>query len=108
MLEPTGVPNIYIVFFAPSSSSYALPHLKKVFRLPFLNFHPSGSGPEPELSSDSQLPETDERPRVIPIAIGPTTATYLREVVDLNLEIVCKKPEAGALVNAIEIYRLHR
>lgn len=99
--EPTGVPNIWIVFFAPSSSAYALPHLKNVFQLPFLK--PSSESEPTELENHDFF-----KPRAIPVAIGPTTATYLRDRAGLQLEIVCKKPEAAALVAAIENYRLNR
>jgi len=93
--EPTGVPNIWVVFFAPSSSSYALPHLKKEFQFRFTK-------------PGQEEPEDASKPRAIPIAIGPTTATFLREEVGLHLEIVCKSPDPASLVQAIESYRLER
>jgi uroporphyrinogen-III synthase len=93
------VPNLYIVFFAPSSSSLSLPYLKREFELPLIRS-------DPTISTD----ENPERvkPRAIPIAIGPTTATYLQEEGGIQLDIICKKPEPSALVSAIENFRLNR
>lgn len=91
--EPYGVENIWIVFFAPSSSSYAIPYLKKYFRLPFLR-------------CDNITPVDQLRRRALPVAIGPTTASYLKDI-GLDVEIVATKPNAANLITAIETFRLN-
>jgi uroporphyrinogen-III synthase len=51
------------------------------------------------------IDDDESKPRLIPVATGPTTASYLRSEAGLQVDIVCKKPEAGALVAAIERLR---
>jgi uroporphyrinogen-III synthase len=78
---------MYVVFFAPSSAELALPVMRKHFTV-------RTSPP------DSQT-ELDEKPTIKIAAIGPTTARALSEKHNILVDAVSKKPEPGALAEAI-------
>lgn len=73
----------WIVFFAPSAAAHALPALRAYFSLAM-----------PEESSPLR------RARIA--AIGPTTASYLREEANLRVDAVAEAPNADSLVVAVE------
>jgi hypothetical protein len=80
----------WITFFAPSSSSYALPHLSEHF-----SFSTSSPAPEQPQSSLSK-----KRPAHI-ASIGPTTTVHLTQTLNLKVDITAAKPTPEALLVGI-------
>ena len=86
MLSP-----VWVVFFAPSSSQMALPFLHQIF----------------ELAPASQA-DVDVTPSEVPgpvarvAAIGPTTATHLREVEGIHVQVVPESPQVDLLVEKMK------
>lgn len=74
----------WITFFAPSSSSFALPFLREHFCLSPLPF-----------SNDSIKTQA----RIA--AVGPTTARYLKNEVGLHVDVMAPQPNAEALAKAL-------
>ena len=77
----------WLVFFAPSSSGYVLPHLAKHFILRPL-------GTPADLSQDTLSPSKLA-------AIGPTTSDYLRAERLLRVDAVPSQPTPEKLVAAL-------
>ncbi|KAH9996171.1 tetrapyrrole biosynthesis, uroporphyrinogen III synthase, partial [Russula compacta] len=79
----------WIVFFAPSAAAHALPALRAHFSLAM-----------PEESSPLRREPRLRRARIA--AIGPTTASYLREEARLSVDAVAEAPNADSVVAAVE------
>jgi len=77
----------WIVFFAPSAAEFAVPVLLKFFDL---------------LPSDLTGGQPSPGPRVA--AIGQTTATFLRENLNLRVDVVPSKPTPEDIVEAVLQY----
>lgn len=86
-------PHVWAVFFAPSAAKSTIPILQRYLTLPFL----SPAIPSPSTSLNLPIARI--------AAIGPTTATFLREkyTPPLGVDVVPVKPEAEALAEAIGI-----
>ncbi|PCH42904.1 tetrapyrrole biosynthesis uroporphyrinogen III synthase [Wolfiporia cocos MD-104 SS10] len=80
--------RLWIVFFAPSDAQYATPMLREHFHLP----------------AATDTPEVASKPVPQIAAIGPTTATSLREDLHLSVHIVSPKPNAASLAQAVLEY----
>ena len=76
----------WLIFFAPSSSDFALPFLRQNFRFSQAN--------SPNSSQDDKLTAKLG-------AIGLTTATFLRSERDIQVDAVPAKPTAEQLVASI-------
>ncbi|OCH84534.1 tetrapyrrole biosynthesis uroporphyrinogen III synthase [Obba rivulosa] len=84
--KPSGSDRWWIVYFAPSAADFVTPILRKHFNL---------QGAEPEQVNGGSL----STPQIA--AIGPTTSTFLRDTLRLNVNVVPTRPVADALVSAI-------
>lgn len=80
----------WIVAFAPSGVSYALPYLQNYFSF--------DSCVQDELKS---IITAAILPRARFAAIGPTTASHLRENLSLRVSAVASKPKPEELAKAI-------
>ncbi|KAJ3830187.1 tetrapyrrole biosynthesis, uroporphyrinogen III synthase [Lentinula raphanica] len=78
--------DFWVVFFAPSAAEYVFPYLRTHFCF--------------RTSSDPNL-SSDDRPLVRTAAIGPTTASFLRDTLHLHVDTISAKPNPEALVEAI-------
>ncbi|KLO10585.1 tetrapyrrole biosynthesis, uroporphyrinogen III synthase [Schizopora paradoxa] len=85
------VKNWWIAFFAPSSSDYAMPALREQFRLE------STSAPDSPTSTKSKK----KIPAAKIAAIGPTTASHLKDTLSLHVDAVAAKPTPAELASAI-------
>jgi len=79
----------WVTYFAPSDADFATPVLRDYFSLP---------------SSSSSPPTTLAAPTPRIAAIGPTSASHLREQLSLRVAVVSPKPNADALAGAISEY----
>ncbi|KAJ3868517.1 tetrapyrrole biosynthesis, uroporphyrinogen III synthase [Lentinula novae-zelandiae] len=77
--------EIWIVFFAPSAAEFVYPHLQAQFRF---------------RSTDTKS-SNDDKPLVRIAAIGPTTASFLRDNLRLHVDAIPAKPNPDLLVEAI-------
>ena len=75
----------WITFFAPSSSSFAIPHLRNHFELASANGNSSAS----------------KRPVARIAAIGPTTANHLKDKLQLKVDVIAEKPKPQSLSKVI-------
>lgn len=80
----------WIVFFAPSSSDFALPILQEYF-----DFRTEGLSP------------ADGKHGARVAAIGPTTADHLRSK-SFQVDVVAKKPFAASLLEELSKYGADR
>lgn len=72
------------MYFAPSSADFVTPVLRERFALPYLQ-------------------ENNTRPYMTRIAaIGPTTSTFLTDILKLRVDAVALKPSPDALVDAVD------
>lgn len=78
----------WIVFFAPSGADYTLPSLREHFVLPVIG--------------TQQTVKKKGPPAARIAAIGPTTATYLTDVLSLKVDAVAQKPGPADLATAIK------
>jgi len=83
------VKNWWITFFAPSSSDFALPALREHFRF------------ESPAESPSSTKSKKKLPTARIAAIGPTTASHLKDALSLSVDAVAAKPTPAELATAI-------
>ncbi|TDL27017.1 tetrapyrrole biosynthesis uroporphyrinogen III synthase [Rickenella mellea] len=74
----------WVVLFAPSAAEFAVPILRTAFRLSVSDGSPDSSLRDAKIA-----------------AIGPTTASYLRNKLSLDVAVVSAKPEPVELVKAV-------
>ncbi|EJD34884.1 tetrapyrrole biosynthesis, uroporphyrinogen III synthase [Auricularia subglabra TFB-10046 SS5] len=82
---------VWIVLFAPSATQFSLPFLEKHFILP-------------GLGHQSEVSEQDGRRPTRLATIGPTTATFLRDKLSLDIAVAAPKPDAIQLAAALAAY----
>lgn len=74
----------WVVFFAPSAAEFAVPMLRNVFRLSAKDDSPGSALREAKIA-----------------AIGPTTASYLRNKLSLDVAVVSVKPDPVELAKVV-------
>ncbi|KAJ3986976.1 tetrapyrrole biosynthesis uroporphyrinogen III synthase [Lentinula detonsa] len=79
--------DFWIVFFAPSAAAFVFPYLQMHFRFRTID--------------TSQL-STDDRSLVRIAAIGPTTASFLRDNLHLHVDAMPSKPNPESLSKVIQ------
>lgn len=86
-----AVKNWWIAFFAPSSTDFAMPALREHFRV--------------ESTSTPESPSSTKSKKKFPVAriaaIGPTTASHLKDALSLHVDAVAAKPTPTELATAI-------
>lgn len=82
----------WISLFAPSATEFVIPHLQRHFELPKLN------------DDGRRVSVIGQGRRALLGSIGPTTATFLREKLCLDVAVVAPKPDALQLASAIAAY----
>ena len=84
----TAGPHWWITFFAPSAAHFTIPFLRQHFRI----------------SHKTAERDRDNIKRSIPAklaAIGPTTADYLTNDLQVYVDAVARKPSAAELADRI-------
>ncbi|KAL4065617.1 tetrapyrrole biosynthesis, uroporphyrinogen III synthase [Scleroderma yunnanense] len=76
----------WIVFFAPSAAEQVMPTLLKEFQFQ---------------SIDSSAESRDVEQRVKIAVIGPTTASFVQDILKLHVDVVAPKPTSNDLASAI-------